>query len=193
MVTRVETRRAATRERIVEAASAMVSERGLHGLVMRDLAEAVGMRAPSLYEYFGSKAAIWSALFQKGYVDLAARLDDVDRDGLGGRALASRMLHAWIAFCCEDWVRYQLMFTRVLGDWSPSEDAYAASIATYASMVRDLGAAGISEQREVDLLTAMTAGLVAQQFANDPDGDRWIGLADDATQMFFNHVEGNAS
>ncbi len=34
----------------------------------------------------------------------------------------------------------------------------------------------------------MTAGLAAQQTANDPGGDRWLRLIDDAVDMYLDHV-----
>ncbi|MCA1657474.1 MAG: hypothetical protein LC713_07185 [Actinobacteria bacterium] len=40
----------------------------------------------------------------------------------------------------------------------------------------------------LDLFTGLVAGLVAQQLANEPGGDRWVGLLDEALDMFFDHV-----
>ncbi len=50
-------RREATRQEIVDAAWTLAREQGLAGLSLRELARQVGMRAPSLYSYFPSKAA----------------------------------------------------------------------------------------------------------------------------------------
>ena len=35
--------------------------------------------------------------------------------------------------------------------------------------------------------TAITSGLASQQTSNDPGGDRWVRLADEATAMFLDH------
>ena len=35
----------------------------------------------------------------------------------------------------------------------------------------------------LDMVTAVLTGLVDQQISNDPGGERWIGLADDAADM----------
>ena len=48
---------------------------------MRDLAAAVGMRAPSLYQYFDSKLAIYDAMFGQGMADALA----VVEGGIEGR------------------------------------------------------------------------------------------------------------
>ena len=41
------------------------------------------------------------------------------------------------------------------------------------------------DPRYLDLWTALTTGLVDQQISNDPGGDRWIRLIDDAVAMFL--------
>ncbi len=45
-------------------------------------------------------------------------------------------------------------------------------------------------EADVDLWTAVIAGLASQQLANDPGGDRFIRLIDDAVTMFADHVLG---
>ena len=49
---RVAERREATRGEIIEAAWQLAQEQGLAEFTLRDLAETVGMRAPSLYTHF---------------------------------------------------------------------------------------------------------------------------------------------
>src|ERR1700750_450754 len=59
-------RREATKAEILDAAWDLVREHGLAALALRDLASRVGMRAPSLYQYFDSKHAIYDAMFAQG-------------------------------------------------------------------------------------------------------------------------------
>jgi AcrR family transcriptional regulator len=51
-----------TRERIVEAASALIDAEGLDALSMRRLATELGVQGPSLYNYFATKADILDAV-----------------------------------------------------------------------------------------------------------------------------------
>src|SRR5918911_319177 len=74
-------RHAATKQEIVDAAWRLARERGLAGWSLRDVAEAVGMRAPSLYVYFASKNALYDAMYADGYRQLLAAYADVPRDG----------------------------------------------------------------------------------------------------------------
>ena len=39
----------------------------------------------------------------------------------------------------------------------------------------------------LDMFRALITGLVSLQVANDPGGDRWTRLQDDAFDMFFAH------
>jgi AcrR family transcriptional regulator len=51
-----------TRQRIVDAASALVDAEGLEALSMRRLATELGVQGPSLYNYFATKADILDAV-----------------------------------------------------------------------------------------------------------------------------------
>jgi AcrR family transcriptional regulator len=185
---RVDRRRDEVRASILEAARDLARRDGLAELSLRDLAAAVGMRAPSLYSYFPSKAAIYDALFAEGYRELDAELAAVPWTGDAATDLRLA-LRGFLAFCVADLARYQLLFTRAIPGWRPSEAAYAVSQASYAAMVARLEPLGIRDPDAVDLWTGLTAGFAAQQVANDPEGERWIRLADDAVEMFLRHLE----
>jgi hypothetical protein len=53
-----------------------------------------------------------------------------------------------------------------------------------------LTAAGVGQDTDFDLWTALVAGLASQQLANNPGGDRYIRLIDNAVEMFADHVFG---
>lgn len=55
-------RRTDTKERIVEEAFALFSERGFHAVSVRDIAAAVGIKDASLYNHFASKQAMFDAI-----------------------------------------------------------------------------------------------------------------------------------
>ena len=56
-------RREATRREIVDAAWEIARSDGLSAITLREVAERVGMRSPSLYSHFDSKNAIFDAMF----------------------------------------------------------------------------------------------------------------------------------
>lgn len=180
-------RRAATRDEIVAAAWQLCREHGLATLSLRDLAERVGMRAPSLYSYVSSKDDIYDLMFAQGQRAMAELLDSLPDDP-DPRELFRRGNHAFFGFCTSDPIRYQLMFQRTLPGFTPSPESYGLAIANLERLAANLRAAGATDPRHVDLWTAIMTGLTDQQLSNDPGGDRWRRLLDEAIDMFCDHV-----
>jgi AcrR family transcriptional regulator len=60
---------------IVAAARQILEREGREALTMRRLADAVGIRAPSLYKHFPNKAAVEVALLELGFEELAAAFE----------------------------------------------------------------------------------------------------------------------
>ena len=180
----------ATRAEILEAAWELVREQGLAGLSLRDLARKVSMRPPSLYWYFDSKYAIYDAMFADGNRQLLEWM--VAQDWPEEPKAALRLL-AWgfVKFSAKDAARYQLLFQRPIPGFEPSPDSYALAIEVVERGRARLAAAGLSDPAHFDLWTALVAGLAAQQLANDPGGDRWLRLVDEAVDMYADHVLAN--
>jgi AcrR family transcriptional regulator len=62
-----------TRARILEIALSLMSQRGVDGTSMRDLASAAGLNVASLYHYFPSKRELLEAvLVEQGYLPITA-------------------------------------------------------------------------------------------------------------------------
>src|SRR2546430_13761023 len=72
---KVTERREAKVTSIVAAAWDLAREHGIAGVSLHALARKVGMRQPSLYEYFDSKHALYDAMFADGNRQLLERLD----------------------------------------------------------------------------------------------------------------------
>lgn len=185
-------RHQATKDEILSAGWDLVRSEGLGGLSLRDLAHAVGMKAPSLYSYFDSKFAILDAMFAQGARSFLAEEAQVPFTGDPLTDLREQM-RFFVRFCTEDPVRYQLMFQRTMPGFEPSQETYAVAVEALERVRARLVRMGLGDQRSVDLLTALGTGLADQQISNDPGGDRWIRLIDDAVAMFFTHVTTRAA
>jgi AcrR family transcriptional regulator len=179
-------RHQATRAEILDAAWILVRRDGLAGLSLRDLASAVGMQPPSLYSYFESKHAIYDAMFKRGYEELLRR--DAVFDSTPGPDAFRARVREFLLFCTEDSARYQLLFQRTLPGFTPSADSYAVAEQVLGRAYEALAAVGITSQAHRDLFTAVTTGLADQQISNDPGGDRWLKLADQAADMLLAHA-----
>ncbi len=177
-------RHEATKHELVGLAWHLARQRGLGGWSLRDLADAAGMRAPSLYVYFESKNALFDAMFADGYRALLDRIDatPVEDDPV---TMVRTAAHAFFDFCVEDPARHQLLFLRTIPGFEPSEDSYGLARRGLERLVDVLRHAGVRDQRRVDLWTAVLTGLVTQQISNDPGGDRWARLVDQAVDRFL--------
>ena len=181
-------RHEATKEEILDAAWDIARTEGLAAVSLRDIATRVGMRPPSLYTYFDSKLAIYDAMFAQGAQQFA---DAEPWDELTGdvRHDLALMFRTFIGFCAEDQARYQLLFQRTIPGFEPSPESFAISQASLGRVVEQLERYGVTDPRSIDLFTALGTGLASQQLSNEPGGDRWIRLIDDATEMYLHHME----
>lgn len=186
-VDRISRRREQTREEILAAAWELCREQGLAALALRELAQRVGMRAPSLYSYFDSKEAIYDAMFAQGQRELMALLGADDGTPLH-RAELYEKTRAFFDFCTADPTRYQLMFQRVVPGFSPSESSYTLAVEVLSTLDQRLRSAGVTKASDRDLWTAMITGLTDQQISNDPGGDRWGRLLPEVVDLFCDHV-----
>ena len=180
-------RHARVRGDVVAAAWELASRHGLTGFGLREIGTVVGMRAPSLYSYFPNKNAIYDAMFAAGYRDFQAKIAEVKRSR-SPRVSLVRAAGTYLEFCRADPARHQLLFHRVVPGFEPSPESYALAVEVLEEMRGLLAGMGLRQQRHLDLWTALTAGLAAQQAANDPGGSRWTVLAEPAVDMYLAYV-----
>lgn len=92
------TERGARASQLVDAALDLLEREGPDALTMRRLADAVGIRAPSIYKHLPDKAALEAALIEEALVAVGAALHDaVARPGRRGSVAA--LLVAYRAAC----------------------------------------------------------------------------------------------
>jgi AcrR family transcriptional regulator len=144
------------------------------------------MRAPSLYTYFPSKNAIYDAMYADSAGQLAETLADRAERADPVHTFRNRV-RCFIDFCLADPLRYQLIFERPVPGFEPTPESLAITVRALAGTRTDLQAAGVHGEPALDLFRALITGLISLQIANDPGGDRWARLQDDALEMFFAH------
>ena len=165
-------RREAKTASIVAEAWELAREHGVGGVSLHGLARAVGMRQPSLYEYFDSKHALYDAMFADGNRQLLERLEALEVPA-DPRAAVKAYLATIVAFSVEDPARYELLFQRHLPGFTPSPESYALAEDALGQLVKLLDGGGITDQGDIDCVVAITAGLMEAQMSNDPGGNRW--------------------
>lgn len=145
------------------------------------------MQAPSLYSYFASKNAIYDAMFAQGAAEFLKRDQLLVATGDPLQDLKAGMRN-FVEFCTEDPARYQLLFQRTVPGFEPSAESFAIAVAGLQAAMDRLARLGFDDPEVLDLMTAIGTGLADQQISNDPGGDRWIRLVDEAMEMFFQHA-----
>ncbi len=182
-----EARRQSGREAIVDAAWDLVHAEGLAALSLRDLARRAGITTPTVYAYFDSKDAIYDAMFRRSATEFVDWVTEPLEAGDPEELLMLRA-HRFVDFCTSDVARYQLLFQRTIPNFEPSAESYAPAVRALESARECLVLNGIAEPKYLDLWTALLSGLVDQQISNDPGGDRWTRLIEEAVAMFLSHV-----
>jgi AcrR family transcriptional regulator len=106
---------------ILKAGRTLIRTGGFGALSMRALADAVGVRAPTLYDYFENKDDVLNALFMQG-IDEARHY--FDRMSASAPAGAARVIGIGLGYC--DFAKdhpelFQLLFTRIDPNYIPGE------------------------------------------------------------------------
>ena len=180
-------RRAAKRAAILREAWRLAHQDGLAAISLRELADAVGLRQPSLYVYFDSKLALYDAMFADGYRQLLEFIGS-RRYGADPRRALSRLVADCVQFSSNDVVRHQLLFQRTIPGFEPSQESMSLAGEFYTLGQGLAEAAGVRTPAELDVFTALVSGLAHQQVANDPGGRRWVRRADQVVEMFLADV-----
>src|SRR5438105_14805775 len=166
---KVTQRREAKVASIVATAWKLAREHGIAGVSLHALAREVGMRQPSLYEYFDAKDALYDAMFADGNRQLLERLDTLKlpRDP---RAALRKYLSTFVAFALEDPARCELLFQRHIPGFTPSPASYALAEAALDRGGELMHAAGATQQSDIDCMVGMPAGPMDAQMSNSPGG-----------------------
>jgi AcrR family transcriptional regulator len=182
-------RREATRREILAAAWALARELGLAQITLREVADRVGMRAPSLYSHFESKNAIYDAMFGQAWSEFLAtsRAAHTPRPRTA-RAALRRHARVFFDFAVADPARNQLMNQRTIPGFTPSPESYAPAVAVLELFRERVATYGVDRDQDIDLYVAIVGGLADAQLANDPGGDRYARLLDRAIDMYADNL-----
>jgi AcrR family transcriptional regulator len=178
-------RREATRAEILDAAWKLAREQGLAEFTLRDLAERVGMRAPSLYTHFESKNAIYDGMFGQAWSDYEQlALAELAELPEAPRAAIRRAARVFFDFAVANPARHQLMNQRTIPGFQPSAESYAPAVRVLEMGQQIFRNVGLTDPSDFDIWVAIIDGLINQQLANDPGGTRWSALLDRAIDVW---------
>jgi AcrR family transcriptional regulator len=123
------------REALLDAARALISERGPAGFTLAEAAKRVGVTGAAPYRHFTDRQALIAALADQGFVRFNERLGQAWEGGKPDALTALRRQgHAYLAFVREEPGLYRAMFGDAGQLCGPSIDASA--VQAFAELVR---------------------------------------------------------
>lgn len=171
-------RRQETIEEILDLATDVMTEQGVNGLTLAEVARRLGVQTPSLYKYFSSLAAVFDALFERA----ASRNLEVLREGMSrgepGLDSLTAGLEASGRWVLQNQALAQLLFWRPVPNFEPSREAFAPSqeIARMQHQaIADAVAAGQLGPDALDeagfMVAILIKGVLTQAMTNEPQLD----------------------
>lgn len=169
-------RRQETIEEILDIAEAVMTEAGVNGLSLSEVARRLGVQPPSIYKYFDSLMAVYDALFRRGqtaHVKVLAAAMDQEEPGLDSLLAGLEASGQW---CIAHPPLAQLLFWRPVPSFEPSAESMAPSVEMVnlqrralanAVVARQLGP-GADSDEALYLVSVIVSGVIGQALANEP-------------------------
>jgi len=189
-------RRQQTVDDIVAVAIEVMAEEGVAGLRLTEVARRMGMQPPSLYKYFPSKLALYDELFRRGASQALAVFRTAVATAEPGWTALVIGIEAIMRLGLDNQVTGQLLNWRPVPGFEPSAAAFAPSVELVGEIRRLLRSAADRGELHPDaasdegeaLLSVLAAGVMSQQFANQPrarwEDGRFTRLAPRAFSLF---------
>ena len=170
-------RRQETIEEILAIAEDVMTEEGVNGLSLSEVARRLGVKPPSIYKYFDSLMAIYDALFERGQrANLDVMRAAMERAEPGLDALAAG-LEASCRWCLAHPATAQLLFWRPVPSFEPTPEAMAPSVEMVRAPTPSAGrrrrrqassAPAPTPTKRVYLTSVFVSGVIGQAIANEP-------------------------
>jgi AcrR family transcriptional regulator len=176
-------RRLETIEEILDIATEIMTEEGVNGLSLAEVARRLGVQPPSLYKYFPSLMAVYDALFLRGqreHLDVMRRAMAEADPGLDALIAGLEASGRWLL---ANRAIAQLLFWRPVPNFEPTPESLAPSeemIELQRRALADAVEAGqlgpdANADEAIYLVSTLIAGVLSQAMANEPDLEWGVG------------------
>ena len=163
-------RRQETIREILDIARDVMTEEGVNGLSLAEVARRLGVKPPSLYKYFPSLMAIYDALFLEGQRENL----EVMRSGMQGPEPGLDASGQW---GLDNRALAELLFWRPVPSFTPSPEAFAVSMemvelqrgALADAVAKGELGPGANDESAIYLVSTLIAGALGQAIANEPE------------------------
>jgi AcrR family transcriptional regulator len=156
------------RQEILAAALDLFSERGVHAVSTRQIAEAAGLSQPALYAYFPTRDDITAELCEQAFQLLRARIEERNAGAVPSAESFARMCRTYIDFGLEHPNDYRVAFMiekalKPKPDEAGPNRTMLSGIETFGAFREVMGrfvAAGLTFETDVEAVTqSLWAGL----------------------------------
>ena len=147
-------------EEIKTVAWKQIAEDGAANLSLRRIARAVGIAAPSVYHYYGSRDELVTALILDAFYSLGKTLEDSIASSNDHAARLTNLGLAYRQWAVSQPQRYQLIFgTPIPGYVAPEELTLPAATAGFVPLISMLQAAYTAGRLRVERLAPLSSKL----------------------------------
>jgi AcrR family transcriptional regulator len=169
-----------TIEEILAIAADVMTEEGVNGLSLSEVARRLGVKPPSIYKYFDSLMDIYDALFERGQranLEVMRASMDLAEPGLDALAAGLEASGRW---SLANPAIAQLLFWRPVPSFEPTPEAMAPSVEMVrlqrqaladAVAAKQLGP-GADSDEALFVTSVFVSGVIGQAMANEP-GRPW--------------------
>jgi AcrR family transcriptional regulator len=162
------------RQHILEGALHVFSEHGFHDTSMNDIAHAVGVTKPVIYQYFGSKRELYSALIDAVGHEMIETVTIATHEAIDGKTQTQRGFQAYFHWVETNQDGFRLLF----GGAARHDDEFSAQIRQITSAVATAVASMImadvdSEEQALiaHAITGLAEGASRRLIENNLDFD----------------------
>jgi AcrR family transcriptional regulator len=181
------------RRKFIDASLELVTDRGVEGLTLRDLAKRVGVTHPAVYRYFPDKAALLASVAEEGFWLMRSEVIKACAPYPDTRTRFTKLVEAYIRFAVERPAHFRLMFGPEAADKWSSASLRAAETATFNLCLDAVvegqrnGLVRSGDPREIALagwaMIHGIASLVLNGLVN------WVGVTSTSTEYLSQMLE----
>jgi len=175
---------------ILRAAALLLGEQGPDALTIRRIASVAGVAPMSVYNHFGDKGGVVEALFRSGFAALQDAMEAANAIADPLEALRAGG-HAYRQFALHHPAVYQVMFSHVIPEFTPSDDALLDTVSSFSTLVtilRRCQEASIIVDGDTDVLAQHLWSMIHGYVALGHAGISKIEAADDDFEQFLDRT-----
>ncbi|MBV1701207.1 MAG: TetR/AcrR family transcriptional regulator [Hyphomicrobiales bacterium] len=179
------------KEALVEAARAIVAERGPEGLTLTEAAKLAGVTSAAPYRHFSDRQALLSELGRRGFLQFGAALRQAFGTGTPDPASAMRRMGtAYLQFARTEPGLYRAMFSNLSGgaEIAEGQDAFNSLVAATQAVLASFPGNRVNSEQLALKIWALSHGialLTQYQLMPMPPGQSPESLLSEATEELF--------